>query len=87
MYCLMLSMPTRKGNGLAGMQIGFKYTKSPTQNTKLVELKPAHLVRVPSSGVEVPVKCHRRPAENQPAPRSCAPEKPLVLGSCLQRLE
>lgn len=76
-----------KGNRLVGMQTGFKDTISPTQNTKLVELKPAHLVHVPSSGVEVPVKCHRRPVESQPAPQSCAPEKPSVLGSCLQRLE
>lgn len=87
MNWLTLTLPIWKGYGLAGMQIEFLGTKAPSQNTKLEELEPAYLVRGPSSGVEVPIKCHRHPVESQTAPQSCAPEKLSILGSCLQRLE
>lgn len=71
---------------LAGMQTEFPNTKALSQNRK-PKIKPAYLVHVPNSGDEVPIKCHIHPVESQTAPQSCAPEKPSVLGSCLQRLE
>lgn len=84
--CIASCCQCPAGKGIAGTQILLTDNKSLPQNTMLEELKPAHLVHVPSSAIEVPVKCHRHPVESQPAPQSCAPEKLSVLGSCLQRL-